>query len=417
MKILRTIKRIKDNLLLFWERIIVRCRYSVTLKRLRKKFGKEKLRVVFLTNEPQKWSYDSVYWELKNSSYFDPLVLVVPRYRVHMGWDKTRMSLEEQFNFFKERGYSVEYGYKDGKYINLNYFEPDILFYLQLAEVPGYDNPVRVSRHALTAYCPYAFQLSDYKKHYLQSFHKLLFVNYMEHELTIERFESYKKGNSKNCVSVGYPKLDVYLNPVCSDSRQYWKDSSKIKIIYAPHHSFRKTEANIFRWGTFNRNYKLILNLAKSHPETTWIFKPHPMLKKVVVDEGIMNEKEVNEYYAEWEKIGNVYDSGDYFDIFKTSDLMITDCGSFLAEYLPSHKPLIRLVNQDGISLNKLGEQFSNCYYNAKSDEEFLYFFKELVVNNNDYLYTLRNEKAESLVDKNVTAAHKIFVDLYNRLK
>lgn len=390
--------------------------YQWTLIRVKCKIKKNKLKVVFYTNEPQKWSYDSLYWEFENSNYFEPLIVVVPRYRVHKGLDRTRMSLEEQYKFYLERGYRVTYGYKEGKYIDIKLLKPDIFFYLQLAEIPGVDDPYIVSKTALTAYCPYAYQLSDYKKHYLETFHRLLYVNYMEHQLTLERFESYKKGNSKNCVSVGYPKLDVYLNTLTQNPKRYWKDPSKYKIIYAPHHSFRKNDSYLFRWSTFPENYNLILQIAREHLETTWIFKPHPMLKSTIIREGLMTEEQVNRYYAEWEEVGHIYDSGDYFDIFKTSDLMITDCGSFLAEYLPSNKPLIRLINKRGVPLNKLGKQFSDCYYNAYNNDDLLLFFDEIVVKGNDYKKAYRCYKAELLVDAKETAAHKIYMDLLDRI-
>ena len=401
-------------------RFLIERNYSLVLSRLRKKIKKEKIRVVFYTNEPQKWSYESVYREFEKSSYFEPIVVVVPRYRVHIGEDSTRESLESQYAFFEGRGYRVEYGYKDGAYIDIKTFQPDIFFYLQLAEIPGVDSPFIVSRYALTAYCPYSYQLSDYRKQYLQGFHKLLYINYMEHELTLKRFESYKKGNSKNCKSVGYPKLDVYIQDNADSQnklKSIWRDSSKFKIIYAPHRSIQKGEYNKFRWGTFQNNYELILNLAKSTPNTTWIFKPHPMLKQVAVFEGLMTKEEVDDYYNEWNRIGVLYDSGDYFDIFKSSDLMITDSASFLAEYLPSHHPLIRLVNPEGIELNELGKNLSDCYYNVTDNEEFLECFDQIVIKKNDFKKEFRKNKASTLIDFKESSAHKIYKDLLLRLK
>lgn len=398
---------------------IVRYNYRNDIKRIREKTLRgEKINVIFYTNEPQKWSYDSVYKEFEKSPYFSPLILVVPRYRVHIGKDKTRMSLEEQYNFYKERNYNVEYGYINGEYVDIKKFSPDVFFYLQLAEIPGVDNPFLISKYALTAYCPYAYQFSDYRKHYLQKFHKLLFVNYMEHELTLKRFESYKKGNSQNCISAGYPKLDVFFNTLINTykTNKIWRNPDKIKIIYAPHHSFTNNKANIFRWGTFPENYKLILNLAKKHPETTWIFKPHPMLHSAILNEGLMTEEEIQNYYKEWDTVGRLYDSGDYFDIFKSSDAMITDCGSFLAEYLPTKKPLIRLINKDGIAFNELGELFSECFYNSHNNMDLHRIFDEVVINGNDYMKEKRCRMADTLIDPKETAAHKIYIDIKSRI-
>lgn len=400
--------------------IIVRYNYKKVLRKLRKKVKHGKtIKIVFYTNEPQKWSYESVYRKFENSPYFDPCVVVVPRYRVHVGEDKTRMSLEKQYNFFKDRNYNVEYGYINGHYLNIESFHPDIFFYLQLAEIPGVDDPAIISKYALTAYCPYAFQLSNYKKEYLQNFHKLLFVYYVVHDLTIKRFESYKKGNSSNCVSTGYPKLDIYLKRNISDIQleKYWRNPNKFKIIYAPHHSFRKAKSNIFQFGTFPNNYQFILDLAKKTSDTTtWIFKPHPMLRSVIVKEGIMSEDETINYYNEWAKIGNLYDTGDYFDIFISSDLMITDCASFLAEYLPSHKPLIRLINPKCIEFDEFGQFLSKCYYNVHNNEELLSTFNNIVYKKEDKLKRQRSLLKDSLIDPDESAACKIYSDLLKRL-
>lgn len=399
---------------------IVRYNYRNDIKRIREKALRgEKINVIFYTNEPQKWSYGSVYKEFEKSPYFSPLILVVPRYRVHTGKDKTRMSLKEQYNFYKERNYNVEYGYINGEYVDIKKFSPDVFFYLQLAEIPDVDDPILISRFALTFYCSYAFQLANYGKQYLQKFHKLLYLNYLENDKTYEIVDSYRQGNSRNCLSVGYPKLDVYINKYESliDVSKYWTEPEKFKIIYAPHHSFQKTKGNIFNFGTFPQNYKFILELArKSKSKTTWIFKPHPMLRYTIVSEGLMTDSEADEYYKEWAKIGKIFDTGDYFDIFKTSDLMITDCSSFLAEYLPSNKPLIRLINPKSIDFNIIGKQLSACFYSVHNNEELTSVFDDVVLNNNDYLTETRKEIANTLIDVNETAGRKIYNDLYNRL-
>ena len=396
----------------------VRRNYAGCLRRLKRKV-KEGLacRVIFYTNEPQKWSYESLYREMEANPRFEPVIVVVPRYAVHAGKDHTRMTLEEQYAFYKERGYHVEYGYENGRYLDVKALKPDIFFYLQLAEVPGIDDPEIVSRYALTCYCPYSFPLTDYRKEYLPQFHRLLFRYYVVHEWTRERFEGYAKGNSRNCVVVGYPKLDVYFKGIPEDADKYWKEPSKVRIIYAPHHSVGDGR-DIFRFSTFPDNHQVLLDLAEeTRDRTTWIFKPHPMLRQAVIHAGIMTKEELDAYFRAWSEVGQVYDQGDYFDIFKSSDLMITDCASFLAEYLPSGHPLIRLVNSQSCELDKLGLRLSDCYYNVHDETELKQAFEELVVRRNDYLAPHRNEIAATLIDQGEKAADKVLRDLEDSIK
>lgn len=391
-------------------------KHSSTVRRLRKKVDHSPIRVVFYTNEPQKWSYESLYRAFESNPRFEPLVVVVPRYAVHLGKDRTRMTLEQQYDFYRQRGYRVEYGYKDGRYLEIASFQPDIFFYLQLAEIPGVDDPAIVSKYALTCYCPYAFPLADYRKEYLPQFHRLLFRYYLVHEWTRERFEGYAKGNSRNCVVVGYPKLDVYFKNLPEDADKYWKEPSKVRIIYAPHHSVGDGR-DIFRFSTFPDNHQVLLGLAEETRDwTTWIFKPHPMLRQAVIHAGIMTEEELDAYFRAWSEVGQVYDQGDYFDIFKSSDLMITDCASFLAEYLPSGKPLIRLINNRSCALDRLGSGLSDCFYKVHDNEELKRVFDALVIDGNDSLAARRNEIAATLVDRSEPAARKIVRDLQNVL-
>ena len=76
-----------------------------------------------------------------------------------------------------------------------------------------------------------------------------------------------------------------------------------------------------------------------------------------------MSEKEVEDYYANWQKIGNVIESGNYFELFAESDLMITDCGSFLVEYFLTQKPLIHLLRKDAREQSSLNERILKYYY------------------------------------------------------
>ena len=121
-----------------------------------------------------------------------------------------------------------------------------------------------------------------------------------------------------------------------------------------------------------------------------------------------MTEKEVDEYYNDWSTVGNIYTQGDYFNIFKTSDMMITDSGSFLAEYLPTKKPLIRPINPDSIGLNSIGEFIVSAYYQTSNNDDLLKTLEDVVFKNNDYMKEKRYSVANELFDYDKSAALKI---------
>ncbi len=378
---------------------------------------KKKVRVLFLVRENQKWTYQSLYDEMAKDELFEPFVAVTMLTDVLENNDKTRFNLEENYNFFAARGMNVEYAFKDGEFVDLAVFEPDIVFYDQQYSLPEIYMPQNVAKFALTFYCPYSFQLFDFKPDYTQSFHRLMYRVYVEHELTKIRFDKYKKGNSKNCKVVGYPKLDVYKQNKLQNDEKYWKDCDKFRVIYAPHHSFETKGLNL---ATFRKNGRFILELAKKHSETTWLFKPHPRFAHALQANGIMSAEEVKEYYNEWEKIGVVYTQGDYFGIFNSSNMMVTDCCSFLAEYLPTHNPIIRPMKKKSeekfADLDDLGKRIVSGYYHVDSNDALAEVFEGLLLAEDEKRVDLRKNLAKEILPEDSLVAEKMLEDVKNAI-
>ena len=386
--------------------------YQSVIPRIRNKYkNKEKIRVLFLSNEISKWGYDSIYKLFEENALYEPLVGIFPLSRSIDGTDRTQPSQEEQFNFFKNKGFNVISLYKDDLYKPLKELEPDIVFYQQQWDLPYEYSPDEISKDALTFACSYSYEVLSDRENYTKNYHGKLFKYYIEDELNKQRYKKHK-GYSNNCSVVGYLKLDKYLEKNEISVDKYWKNPDKLKVIYAPHHSLDTSDKDCISLATFRENGKFILDYAKTHPQTTWVFKPHPRFKFVIEKEGIMSNKEIDEYYKEWKKIGYIYESGDYIDIFKTSDLMITDCCSFLAEYLPTGKPLIRMINPKGIRLNKLGERICSEYYISHNNKELEEYMNQLIINKNDFKYNKRQELIKTIIDKDKSAADKIFDDI-----
>ena len=406
------IKSLKNEVKNLQTYIDVTDNYKRVLNNLNEKIKKDKINVVFYSSELQKWTYNSLYKTFENSEHFNPMVVIVPLIR--MPDDIRKQMLSDQYNFYTKMGCKVEYGYKDGEYLDLSTFKPDIVFYQQPWDVPKNNTPDKVSEYALTCYCNYGSQVLEYPKEYMPKFHKFLWLYICENDLNIKRFESYQKGNSKNCVSFGYPKLDVYMENHDIDPSRYWKEPEKIKIIYAPHHSFDKAHINI---ATFLQNGKFMLEMAKKYSDTTtWIFKPHPRLKYVIESTKYMTKKEIEKYWQEWDTVGKVCEDGDYWDIFRTSDLMITDCASFLIEYLPTGKPLLRLNNTKAMALNEFAMHFISQYYNSYNNEELEKLFVDLAINKNDYKKEAREKLIAELIDFNEPSAIKIIKYLSEKI-
>lgn len=401
-----SLKKVVRNFIAKYQEKFCLNNYKKILTRVQNKKGK--IRVLFLVRENQKWSYQSLYELLEKDEKFEPLVVVSILEIARKGKDKTRQNIDETYRFFRSRGMETEFAYKKGKYVDLREFNPDIIFYDQPWDLPKIHQPQEVSKFALTCYASYSYELLNNRDDYTPSFHRLLNTFFVEDKINLERYESYKSGNKRNCIIVGYPKLDNYFQL----NNKISQKNDEFKIIYAPHHSLEK---NGLQLATIRENGKFILELAKNNPQTTWIFKPHPRLKYAMLKNGYMTEDKINAYYKEWEKIGYICNEGNYLEIFQSTDLMITDCCSFLAEYLPTGKPLIRLINHHAASLNKLGEKICSGYYYSDNNKELESLFKQLVIEKNDCKKTLRENLITEILDKNKTSSEKI-IEHFNKI-
>ena len=175
--------------------------YKRVLCRLKKS---DKIKVIFLIREEQKWSYQSLYEELAKSDKFEPLILVSMLMLASTGKDKTRNNIEENYRFFKNKGMNVAYAYEEGEYLDLETFAPDIVFYDQMWDLPEKHKPQYVSRFALTCYCSYSYELLDNRETYIFEFHRFLYKFFVDNEFNLKRYKKYNTKNADNCVVTGY---------------------------------------------------------------------------------------------------------------------------------------------------------------------------------------------------------------------
>ena len=378
--------------------------YRKKCRRLSQKFGKEKIKVGFLVTEPAKWQYQSLYEDLEKSDCFEPIVLVTQFMFVHNNTFKSYYkTIDDCYNFFKEKNLRVRYVYDVERkcYEHAKNFDVDILFYQQPWDLAVEQSPMVVSKYALTCYISYGMHLIFYHGCYQENFHQLLYKMFVENEEVISYFEELIKTKVVNCIPVGYSRLDSYSE----NTNNININTNKPIVIYAPHHSF---EAEGIGCATFAQNGREILEMARYYQDKVlWIFKPHPRFKTAVILNKIMTEKEVVDYYAAWMEIGLVYDSGDYIELFKKSSALITDCCSFLGEYLPSKKPVFHLWSNK-VHFTKFAKSFLDSYYRIEDMETLKKDFENVIFNGNDYKKKERLSKISLVYDETAKVSDKI---------
>ncbi len=384
---------------------IININYQKNIERISCK--KDKIKVGFLVSENQKWNCQSLYDELKANDRFEPVILITLLLATHESKDSNvyRSDVVENEDFFRNKNMPTirAYNIETKEYIPIQNFGVDILFYEQPWSICELQDIFETSKTMLTCYIPYCFHMLDVENNYFQNFHGYLWTYFVESQLYKDNYQ--KQYNAKNCAAFGHTKMDNYF--------LYPKEKADKKtIIYAPHHM------SGHGFSTFNWNGKELLSFAKNHPEFDWIFKPHPTFKHSSITKKYMTEAEVDDYFAQWAKIGTLHTQGDYFHLFNKSSCLITDCISFLAEYMPTENPVLFLKSENADSFTELGEKITSHYYKIYNWQEFEKTFDDVIINSNDYLREERLEDLKCLnLDKSKTVAKKIVEYLEQQLK
>jgi hypothetical protein len=364
--------------------------------------------VVFLVTENAKWNVQSVYDALAASPAFEPLVLTFP------GPHKPRAEVaelvaSEQRNlaFFRDRQMRVRSGFTAEQcYLDLHKLAPDVVFYEQPHQfLPDSLWVHQVKHFALTCYVGYGIMVAGIQQlQFNRAFHHDMWRIFAETEHHKELFSTYSLLGHRNVEVSGHPKLDVYLGRPPDDGDSLWsvpRDSAGDvkRVIWAPHFSIKNREV---AFSTFHRYYNTFLDLARRDMRLDWIIKPHPWLRLSCVKYGLMSHQEVDDYFRAWEALPNarLCEEDDYFDLFKTSDAMILDSVSFVAEYMPTAKPMLFLVNREPplVGFNEFGDSLQAGLYRARCEADVHTFIEGTLFGGEDPLAERRRDLAARLL-------------------
>lgn len=373
------------------------------LRRIRKK---KIIKVLFLVTENQKWNTTSLYESLEKDSRFHPLIGVSKIERSSI--DEYEINL----NFFKNKGFRVVPLYCKDKEegLSLSSFDTDIIFVQQPSVFIKKQRLYNIIFNGLVCYIPYGLMVANNNdNHYNTVFNDILWKYFAPNEIIRELYlETNPRVKENNIFVSGHPKLDRF-SEIDTDAKIL--NQKKKIIVYAPHHAF---ENNSLKYGTFPWNGRELLEFAKSNQQYHFVFKPHPRLKHALVTNGLMNNCEVQNYYEAWSNLpnGEVNNTGDYFDLFNRSSLLITDCGSFLAEYFLTGEPVILLKNPESQGYNRFGDKIAENYYSAYEFSDVTKLIEQLLINDYDPKLSERNEETYKLIQPSKNSAEAVLEHL-----
>ncbi|WP_179381627.1 hypothetical protein [Jannaschia marina] len=276
------------------------------------------------------------------------------------------------------------------------------------------DLPRRLAGRLRTAYVHYGMPViaNDWMQFGLRDFHPWLWRHFVPTETHAAAMAARPGPRPPHVVVTGHPKFDAYLAPAPARETGPWPGPpGRRRVIFAPHHGL---DAGSLGLGTFAWSGEAMLELARAHPDIDFLLRPHPLMETGLARAGLMDPAGWAAYRRGWAALPNgaLSEGGGYMAAFRTSDALVTDSGSFLAEYLPTGCPVIRLEREGAAPLNTFGESLAPGFYRTDTRAGLARFFERVVRRGDDPLAPARAAAAARLTPFARPAAETIVENL-----
>lgn len=391
MSIKRSVSKAKDLIRPLYYRIyrlpLTGLRQKRVLKEIRRK---KRASVVFFVSCLPMWKAQGVYELLAGDRRFSVNIVFHPF---------ATFSVEEQnsnrkalMDYFKDKGIELTdlSGMSEPDVYLRKRFAPDIIFYPQPYD-GLFDNRLdnKYFRDRLLALIHYSFNSLKPTLYYSQGFSNSAWRLFYTSESDKQSGEEYSFNKGKNIRVVGNTNSDLFLQ---KQHRSVWKESQspRKRIIWAPHFSITGNESWLHR-NSFIALHEKMLEIAEAYKDSIqFAFKPHPRLITELYKHPEWGAERTDNYLNKWALGENTQlETGNYIDLFMTSDAMIHDCGSFSIEYLYSQKPVL-FITEDAVQtssqMNELGQEAFEAHYIGCSVPDIISFIDNTVLGGNDPL-------------------------------
>lgn len=360
---------------------------------------KKQINVVFYASSLAMWRYQHLYEEMVKHPRFKTSIVLIPM--LNYSIKQQKKDVDTLKSFFSLRNIEYVLAVDDnGEILNIKKdLNPDIVFYPQ----PYYgifrkEHLYNEFLGRLLCYYPYAFWRSTDDWSYNLPFHNIAWKLFYSTELHRKDAKEIANNKGRNVEVVGYPTADDFLFRKHVD---VWKPQpvKKKRVIWAPH--FTILSGGLLEQSNFLWMADLMLELAVKYSDKIQIaFKPHPRLYTELGNCDVWGQEKTDEYYNKWATMENSQvETGEFIDLFMTSDAMIHDSGSFGVEYHYSGNPVMYIADDFDEQVSKMSEfgklAMKQHYVGAKKDD-IIRFIDDIVLGGNDYMATQRKEFVEA---------------------
>lgn len=346
---------------------------------------KKYITVAFTVYDLPCWRCDSMMQRMMQDSRFRPFIWIIPQYK---DIEEQQRNLESMLAYFSKRHYPVAV-YGTLEEIRKEY-APDVCI---LSKLPS--APVRAMdmNRELTCYVPYCYQNTK-KLDFINRQSCYVWRNFYATPGIKEVASSVMANGGCNVVAVGSPVADNYFSDEPEDAYPVWRSCGEglKRIIWAPHWSVNSE--SWFNVATFLDVAEGMIQLAEKYADQVqWAFKPHPLLRSTLYKLPDWGKEKTDAYYDRWANMPNCQlETGAYVDLFKQSDAMVHDSGSFIMEYLLVNKPCMYLRKQGGFNdFNDDTLKALDCYHRGSTAQDVEKFIQDLLSGTED---TMKEKRA-----------------------
>ena len=335
------------------------------------------IKVAFLTFYIEAWdALDQIWRIMALDPRFEVSVYSIPR---KLTGDEGFGGEDRVSDFFTEHGIPhtrlSHPDFEEGLAV-VRAAAPDFVFvnYPWRRNYPPAYRPERLAEFSRIAYVPYySMPLVNEPGEtgvaghlYEQKTHQLASLVFTQDPAVVAAYARTDRGNAHVHLT-GTPKIDHLVQQAAEGSGRWPIAARKpgpnqpvagrnYRIVWAPHHSY---SAGWLNFGRFSETYRGMLSIAASHPEIDFVLRPHPFLFGTLVERGVISARDFENWLEDWNDLTNttINTDGDYAELFKATDLMVTDGISFIGEYpIVTGRPTVFLEKLGHWEFSPLGE-------------------------------------------------------------
>lgn len=351
MKLLNWVKRV------FLERgtavvALNRPAYRGSLRRIMAREKPEKIRILFLLQNTQIWpTLKPIYEAALKDPEIEATVIAVPELRFRMYIRLEEILWQGVYDFAEKNlpaGWKKAYDPETGCWLNPREERPDYVFYPRPYET-YWTRPYRASavrKYARVCYASYGFSLkNDYGTTFNTHFMRNVYACFCDTKRAVayvkDKLGATARSGEQLVIESGCSRFDLIREPVKAESPAWPRERAedRFRVIWTP----RWTVDPKLQGSNFFSYKDDMITWAERETGMDLVFRPHPMALKHYVDACLMTREELDGYLGRYTAAENaaVDRRTGYFDTFWSSDVLISDYSSVMADYYLTGKPLI----------------------------------------------------------------------------